>query len=126
MGSGSGQSRCWGPPVLDHRSTGRQYAAEMAPVTRGSVVRRDQGQVSADLGDGYVALSFSTGQYISLDTVASFLWERLEEPVAVVDLCEAVATDFDVSQAECEDDVVSFLNQLAAEGLLRIVDNTSS
>jgi hypothetical protein len=92
------------------------------PVSETSVVQRSPDQVSADLGDGYVILSFASGQYIGLDGVASAIWERIDEPLSVGDVCEAVASDFDVTSSACQDDVVGFLNEMLDEGLVTVVE----
>ena len=92
------------------------------PVTETSVVQRSPDQVSADLGDGYVILSFASGQYVGLDGVASVIWEHLDEPLSVVEVCDVVASDFDVTSSACEADVVGFLNDLVYEGLVTVVD----
>lgn len=95
-------------------------AAQLEPHT---LVVRTEGQVAADLGEGQTALmSVERGSYYSLNEVGGRVWELLSEPRAVTTLCQVVAEEYDVDPEQAERDVSAYVQELLAEGLLRLDD----
>jgi len=60
--------------------------------------------------------------YISLDDIGRRIWEQIEQPVSVNDLCLILVAEFDATQEQIVLDVIPFLAELEHEGLLRVVD----
>lgn len=56
--------------------------------------------------------------YYGLNEVGAFLWEELDEPRTVAELHAATAEAFDVTEAECRDDVHDFLGDILEAGLV--------
>jgi hypothetical protein len=54
-----------------------------------------------------------------LDDVASFVWARLAEPTPVATLIADLCDHYDVSEERCEADVLPFLTDLHAKGLVQ-------
>jgi hypothetical protein len=90
----------------------------LAPDSR--VVRSDE-PVTAEVGDTLIMLSVANGQYYGLNDIATAIWQRLEAPTTVADLCAALQQVFDVSPQRCEAEVLGFLQQLHAKDLVHIL-----
>ena len=86
-----------------------------------SVLRRSAHQVSCNLNDEVAILNLDKSLYFGLDTVGAHVWDALEEPRSVADICAAVEDRFDVSAADCQTDVVRFLESLKEAGLIEAV-----
>ncbi len=93
----------------------------MAITTADRIVRSDE-PVWSPAGDEVVMLSVAKGKYYGLNDIAAAVWERIERPIGVGALCDSLQRSFKVSREECEADVVAFLEQLLAKGLIRIAD----
>ena len=91
-----------------------------------SVVVAAKDQVSSDLAGEAVILSLQTGMYYGLDQVAAHIWELLRTPTAVADIRDAIVQQYDVEVEQCERDILSFLHQLAEQGLIEVRDGTDS
>jgi hypothetical protein len=87
-----------------------------------SVVQRSDDLAVGALGDELAMMSLHTGTYFILDKVAARIWERMSNPVAVVDLVEELLELYDVAPNRCEADVLTFLQKLLARGLVRVVN----
>lgn len=61
------------------------------------------------------------GTYFGLGPTGSRIWELLEGPTAVADVCAALAAEYDVALEVCLRDTVAFLEQLVAADLVRAV-----
>jgi len=87
-----------------------------------SVVVQVVDLVSSSLDDETVMMSVNSGKYYGLDEIGSRIWELIEEPRSVSDLCDILFGEFEVDRKQCEKDVLDFLNELAKKNLLRVID----
>ncbi len=60
------------------------------------------------------------GAYFALGDVGSRVWELIERPVSVGDLCDALRSRYDVDAATCRRDVAPFLTELCQAGLAEV------
>ena len=89
-------------------------------ITLNSLVVRSKEPMSAVAGDALVMFSVEKGSYYGLNDIAAAIWQRIEAPVAVADLCAGLQQDFDVSREQCEAEVLAFLRKIEGKGLVRV------
>ena len=75
-------------------------------------------QVSCRINDEVAILDLDRAIYFGLQGVGVHIWDSLEQPRSVGDLCASVMAEFEVSEATCRGDVVQILGSLEAEGLI--------
>lgn len=78
-------------------------------------------QVSCELGGEAVILHTGRGIYFGLNEVGAEIWNLLQQPRAVPEICEAITKSYAVTPQECERDVHELLKQLSEAGLVRQV-----
>lgn len=91
-----------------------------AILTPESVVGWSSDQIAAPVGGEVVIMSIERGSYYGLEDVAGDIWNRLEKPVQVRALCEALAEKYEAESPDIERDVLKFLNELVEEGLVSV------
>ena len=91
-------------------------------VTDSSVVVVAKDQVSADLDGEAVVLGLDKSMYYGLGAVGSRIWDLVRESRSVADIRDAIVAEYDVDEATCQRDLLRFLEQLEAEGLLVVSD----
>jgi hypothetical protein len=87
------------------------------------VVALTDKQASVALDAETVVLSLPSGSYYRLDDVGTRVWSLLREPRSVEEIARTLASEYDVSVEAAESDVIQFLEQLAAEGLVTVADD---
>ncbi len=87
----------------------------------GSIVVQVENQVSVDQDGEIAVLNLETMTYFGLDAVGRVIWDAIAEPAPVEAICAAVCRHFDVGVDDCRPDVIEFLEQLDAAGLIREV-----
>ncbi|AEG02018.1 PqqD family protein [Methylomonas methanica] len=87
-----------------------------------SIVVRDSGIVSADIDGMVVLLSVEDGKYYGALDTAAFFWERMANPISIAELCRNASTTYRVDAEACQDEVVSFVEQLLTAGIAQVVD----
>ena len=89
-------------------------------LTIDSVVQRSEGVVTAPVQHELVLMSVERGQYFGTGSVGAWLWEHLERPAPVADLCRGLQERYQVEPEVCAHDVLGFLQDLLEQGLLTV------
>jgi hypothetical protein len=88
------------------------------------VVARDQ--VSCDLAGEAAILNVKNGLYYGLDPVGARIWDLMQEPRAVDDIQNTIASEYDVEPERCAQDLADLLQKLLAEGLIEVKDGSAA
>ena len=87
-----------------------------------SVVVRDSEPIATTIDDEVVMLSPRAQAYFGLGSVGSEIWNAIEQPRRVEEVCAALMQEFEIDAETCRREVIDFLNDLIERGLARIVD----
>ena len=87
-----------------------------------SVVVRTPGKMSAPVNQDIVIFNPAGDNYVGLDEIGRRVWELLVVPVKANDLCARVAREFEGDPNEIAADVLAFVGELAAEGLVNVAN----
>jgi hypothetical protein len=82
------------------------------------MIKRRQGWLAAQVGDELVMMSAETGSYIGLNSVGARVWELIETPAEVGQICAVLVGEFDVTEDACRAEVESFLAELEQRGAI--------
>jgi len=68
-----------------------------------------------------VLLHLDKARYFGLQGVGAAIWNDLEEPRSIADVCDDFAARFDIDPTVCQDHVVRFLPSLQEVGFIDVV-----
>lgn len=91
-----------------------------------STVRQSQDIIASDIDDEKVMMSLSKGHYYGLDSIGRSIWDILEKPMSVSFLVDALCREYDVDRETCEKDVLAFLENLHADGIIEVGESPSA
>ena len=83
-------------------------------------VRREGEWLSARVDDQLVMMSVEQGCYVGLSEVGARIWELIEQPSSVDDLCNRLQAEYDVAPEVCRSEVLAFLSEMQAQGALSV------
>jgi hypothetical protein len=86
-----------------------------------TMVKQSTEQVSCNLDGEIAMLNLKSTLYFGLDEVGACIWEALDEPRKVGELCNRVLERFDVGEEQCQADVIEFISKLNEAGLVELV-----
>ena len=78
--------------------------------------QRKDGWLAAHVGDELVMMSAESGAYLGLNEVGAKVWEIIDSPKALPDICAALANEFETTPEGCQPEVEAFLAELQARG----------
>ena len=90
------------------------------------VVQRDHEVIAAEADQDVVMVSIANGLYYAVSDIAREIWEAIDRPKKISDLIDGLTATYDVDRRMCEEETLSFLEDLRTEGLLQVQDGTSS
>ncbi|MBI3676004.1 MAG: PqqD family protein [Proteobacteria bacterium] len=92
----------------------------LSPLSSDFRVVRGKGLIEAEVDGELVALHIDKGVCYGLNKVGSRVWQLIETPAKIGDVCAALTSEFDVDAATCEREVLDLLEELRAEGLIEV------
>ena len=89
-----------------------------------SKVRINEDIVSRNLQGEMVLLNLKTNLYCGLDPVGTKIWHLLNEQVnkhkSLKDILNELIKEYDVSEAQCTEDLLNFIRMLKEKDLIEI------
>ena len=86
-----------------------------------SILVQETGLSAAQVDGRVVVLSLEAGSYFDLNKVASEIWDMLAKPRSVAEILEKLSQHHNVDREIITRDVMSFLQSLVTQHLVRIV-----
>lgn len=85
-------------------------------------VRRGDGLLEAEVDGEMVGLHVDNGTCYGFNGTAYRIWQLIEQPRTLADLCATLAGEFAVDPAACEGDVRALLDDLARDRLVTLTE----
>ena len=67
-----------------------------------------------------VMMSVAAGKYYGLNSVGARIWELLETPKTIAQLCDQIEDEFEVDAVTCEMTVLKFAGDLVDNGIVDV------
>lgn len=78
-------------------------------------------QVFSELGGEAVIMHLQSGTYFGLNEVGASIWQQLQNPQTLEQLCDAVQAEYDVSLEVCQPDIEAMLQQFQDACLIEVL-----
>ena len=90
-------------------------------LNRNSIVFATKKQLSINLDSESVILDLESGQCYGVKGAASLIWNLIRDPRPAADLINSILSEYEIGFEQCEIEVLEFLSELVAEGLVGTV-----
>lgn len=82
-------------------------------LTSSTIIKRKEDQLLiSKVDDELIMMDIDKGAYISLNTTATVIWERIEEPVKIEEIILYLTERFGIDTERCTKETLSFLNSI--------------
>lgn len=98
----------------------RKEGMPLSEISRTMTVVAAPDQVSSDLAGESVILNLKTGLYYGLNEVGASIWNCIQSPTTVDEICNTIMGQYDVSPEDCEQDVFALLQEMMSAKLIEI------
>lgn len=93
-------------------------------MTDNSLIARREGWIAAWLDENLIMMHAESEFYLNLTGSGGRIWELLESPRRVSDLCETLGREFDIEPAAARPEVLAFLDQLLLRKAIDVYPQT--
>ncbi|MHB1389865.1 MAG: PqqD family protein [Thermoleophilia bacterium] len=83
---------------------------------------KDDEVLFTSMGEDAVLLHVQRGDYYSLNKVGARLWVLADGRKCIRELAGEITKEFEITQEEAERDIIELADQLAKEGLVKVVE----
>lgn len=90
------------------------------PVSLTSTICRSEDHLAAEIDNELVLMSLEKDCYYGLDVISTDIWQRLEKPVVVADICTDLLKEYEADAETINRDMLALLEKFAAEGLIKV------
>jgi hypothetical protein len=89
-------------------------------IVNNSIISKKERPLSNDIDGETVMMSTEQGKYFGLNTVASTIWDILDQPIRFGDIIEKLMTKYKIDEDTCIKETLTFLEQLNEHNLISI------
>ena len=86
-----------------------------------SLVVRTAGLLTAPVDDEIVILNPARDNYVGLNAIGRVVWDLIEEPREVAELCRSLSGEFGATPDQIAADLLPFLAEMAEERIARVI-----
>ncbi|HEY5491890.1 MAG TPA: PqqD family protein [Gemmatimonadaceae bacterium] len=90
----------------------------MNALTLDTTVVASRDQVAANLAEEVIILGMRDGVYYGVDGVAARVWALVQQPARLGDVVHTLLQEYEVAAESCEAEVIAFVAELEASGLV--------
>lgn len=93
----------------------------VTPISLDQTVVQGEGNIVSDMGGEKVMLSIKNGKYYNLGEIGGDIWGLIDSPICIREIVDQLTSRYDVEKTQCQQHVLTFLDQLIQEGLIERV-----
>lgn len=90
-------------------------------LNKNSIVCQSNEIDATDIDGEKVMMNLEEGQYFSLNTVGSRIWDIISEKKSINDIVATLLNEYEVDEDECERSVIEYLEILKDADLINIL-----
>ncbi|MEM9275137.1 MAG: PqqD family protein [Cyanobacteria bacterium P01_F01_bin.143] len=90
-------------------------------IEENSIIIAAQHPRSSEVESEMVIIDLKIQEFYGLNPVAATVWKLIQEPYPVAELLKEIIKTYDVAATQCREDLMSFLNELAANNLIEVM-----
>lgn len=87
-------------------------------MTNETVISRNSDILANTIGSETVMMSIELGRYFGTNKTGSYIWKLLEKPLTFSELCDTLASDFNIPKEQCVKEITPFIEELSKEKII--------
>lgn len=82
---------------------------------------RNEDNLASKIHDEIVMVDVTQGNYFGLNSVGSVIWELLDKPKSIDEICSSLMEEYDIDLDSCKKEVSDFIEDLKKQKLVHNV-----
>ena len=85
-----------------------------------SVVARNEDIFAGQIDDELVMVSIESGNYFVLNLTARRIWDLLESPLSISEICDKLMEEYEIDPQNCQAEVLQFAEKLLSKHIITL------
>jgi hypothetical protein len=85
-----------------------------------STITRNEELLSGEIDNEIVLMNLDSGSYHVINKTGQRIWEILEQPMMVAEICYKISEEYDVAPDNCQEEVLVFLADLKTRHIIEV------
>lgn len=91
-------------------------------LTGETLISRKPGILTNNIGGETVMMSIEESKYFASNKTGAYIWNLVETPVSLDNLCTKLAADFNITKERCMTDILPFIKQMQENNIIEITN----
>ena len=83
---------------------------------------RTQENIGSKIKDEIVMVNVPQGKYYALNNVATSIWDIIETPHSLEEICQLLMSEYEIDQETCKTEVESFIQKLLKNQVVKEIN----
>ena len=84
----------------------------MDEINLNSTITRNEELLSGEIDNEIVLMNLESGSYHVINKTGQRIWELLEQPMTVAEICSTISEEYIVDPETCQNEVLNFITGL--------------
>lgn len=93
----------------------------MTSITLDTKVAQSQGVLASSVDNEIVMANINTDKYYGLNSVGTQIWQLLDRPKCLAEICDVLVERYDVERETCQSEVGVLVEKLVDAQILEVV-----
>ena len=89
-------------------------------VSLSSTITKSDNFIESNVDDETIFMHLDEGEFLSTKSTGQRIWQLLDQPASVSEICVSLMKEFEVSEAECQEQTLAFVQSLAYANLVEV------
>lgn len=76
--------------------------------------------IGSKIGEELMLMDLTTGDYININQVGAIIWELIQTPISVANVCQELMSKCEVDEITCQKDTILFLEEMLEKGIINL------
>ena len=94
----------------------------MSDITLDTKIQKNENWLTSDMDGETVMMDIDSGKYYALTEVGTSIWEKIDDPISMADICNQLGQEYEVSDEQCKQETFKFVEMIHRFKIIKIVD----
>ena len=94
----------------------------MSEITLETKIKKNDNWLTSDMDGETVMMDIDSGRYYALTEVGTSIWEKIDEPISLEEVCKQLGEEYEVTEEQCQQETFKFVEMIHKFKIITIID----
>jgi hypothetical protein len=94
----------------------------MSEITLTTKIQKNDNWLTSDMDGETVMMDIDSGKYYALTEVGTSIWEKIDNPITLAEICDGLKEEYEVSAEQCKEETFTFVEMIHKFKIISVLD----